>query len=178
MIENNLSAQTNTLLENTKIALEDYYKNNNPGNIKYFGKEGVEGVDYYLGTLENESGNLIKYKKFNTKAEGLSAIVNVIRNISEKNNTNSLEEIMNIYAVTDGSGKRFDKYESRLKDTFNIKDTINLEDDKQVKNLIMGITDVENPTEDIPELNHNLHYFETDYDDAVNLFKDPAMGME
>ena len=120
----------------------------------------------------------IKYKKFNTKADGLSAIVDVIKNISENNNTNSLEEIMNIYAVTDGSGKRFDEYEDRLKNTFNIPDTINLEDDQQVKNLIMGITDVENPTLDRPELNHNLHYFETDYDDAVNLFKDPVMGME
>ena len=186
----NLTEQTNTVLNNTNTPLkknlssenlnklENYYKRNNPGNIKYFSKEGIEGVDYYLGTAENESSNLIKYKKFNTKAEGLSAIANVIRNISENNNTNSLEKIMNIYAVTDGSGKRFDKYESRLKNTFNIKDTINLEDDKQVKNLIMGITDVENPTLNEPELNHNLYYFETDYDDAVNLFKDPVMAME
>ena len=42
----------------------------------------------------------------------------------------------------------------------------------------MGITDVENPTLDRPELNHNLYYFETDYDDAVNLFKEPVMAME
>lgn len=173
-----INTQTNTLLSSTKIALDDYYKNNNPGNIKYFNKGGIEGQDYYLGTSKDESGNLIKYKKFNTKAEGLSAIVDVIRNISEKKNTNSLEEIMNTYAVTDGSGKRFDEYESRLKNTFKIPDTINLEDDEQVKNLIMGITDVENPTLDKPELNHNLYYFETDYDDAVNLFKDPVMAME
>ena len=173
-----INTQTNTLLSSTKIALEDYYKNNNTGNIKYFGKEGVEGVDYYLGTSKDENDEFIKYRKFNTKAEGLSAIADVIRNISEKKNTNSLKEIMNTYAVTDGSGKKFDEYESRLKNTFKIPDTINLEDDEQVKNLIMGITDVENPTLDRPELNHNLYYFETDYDDAVNLFKEPVMAME
>jgi len=186
----NLTEQTNTVLNNTNTPLkknlssenlnklENYYKRNNPGNIKYFSEKGIEGVDYYLGTEKDYNNEFIKYRKFNTKAEGLSAIANVIRNISENNNTNSLEKIMNIYAVTDGSGKRFDKYESRLKNTFNIKDTINLEDDTQVKNLIMGITDVENPTLNKPELNHNLYYFETDYDDAVNLFKDPVMAME
>tara|TARA_B100000902_G_scaffold398374_1_gene464914 strand:- start:571 stop:1083 length:513 start_codon:yes stop_codon:yes gene_type:complete len=167
-----INTQTNTLLSSTKIALDDYYKNNNPGNVKYFDEGGIEGEDYYT------SSKGIKYKKFNTKAEGLSAIAETIRNISEKLNTNSLEKIMKEYAKDDKSGKRFSNYESRLTKTFNIPKEINLEDDTQVKNLIMGITDVENPTLDKPELNHNLYYFETDYDDAVNLFKDPVMAVE
>lgn len=153
--------------------LEKYYQNNNPGNIKYFDDDGIEGVDYYVGKDTN-----IKYKKFKTKAEGLSDIANTIKNISNRLNTNSLKEIMQTYASDDASGKRFEEYEPRLKNIFKIPDEINLEDDEQVKRLIMGITDVENPTLDRPELNHNKYYFETDYDDAVRLFKDPITAME
>ena len=66
------------------------YINNNPGNIKYFADGGIEGVDYYLG--KSDTG--IKYKKFNSKAEGLSAILDTVY----KYGTTNVDEIMSKYA--------------------------------------------------------------------------------
>ena len=82
---------------------------------------------------------------------------------------------MKEYAQDDASGKRFKKYESRLKNVFNIPNEINLEDDNQVKKLMMGITDVENPTLDKPDLNHNLYYFDHVLDIFVSAFNRPLV---
>ena len=158
-----LSKQTDELIVPKKKPpyINYYYRNNNPGMVKYTGTG-----DYFVGS----SGE--KYNKYNSKSEGLAAIANTIKSISERLDTNSLDKIMKEYAQDDASGERFKKYESRLKNVFNIPNEINLEDDSQVKKLMMGITDIENPTLDKPDLNHNLYYFETDYDDALKLFKE------
>ena len=89
------------------MRIQDYYKGNNPGNIKvssdwsgnfYLGKQ------YYAGFDKPEPR--IKYKKFDTRAEGLADIINTVK----KYDTDSLEEIVKSYASADESGERYKNY--------------------------------------------------------------------
>lgn len=144
------------------MRIQDYYKGNNPGNIKvssdwtgnfYLGKQ------YYTDT--NKPKPQIKYKKFDTRAEGLADIINTVK----KYDTNSLEEIVKSYASADESGERYKNYIKDLTEIYEVPKNINFSDDKQIVQLMKGITDIENP----PDADD--YYLDGDYIDAVKLIR-------
>ena len=65
--------------------------------------------------IEKGYTNKLIKDELNKELRFVNFVVDYI--LSKKKNTNSLEEIMNTYAVTDGSGKRFDEYKNRLTKT-------------------------------------------------------------
>ena len=142
------------------MRIQDYYKGNNPGNIKvssdwtgnfYLGKQ------YYTDT--NKPKPQIKYKKFDTRAEGLADIISTVK----KYDTDSLEEIVKSYASADESGERYKNYIKDLTEIYEVPKNINFSDDKQIVQLMKGITDIENP----PDADD--YYLDEDYIDAVKL---------
>jgi|TARA_R100001530_G_C4225651_1_gene131238 hypothetical protein len=144
------------------MRIQDYYKGNNPGNIKvssdwsgnfYLGKQ------YYAGFDKPEPR--IKYKKFDTRAEGLADIINTVK----KYDTDSLEEIVKSYASADESGERYKNYIKDLTEIYKVPKNINFSDDKQIVQLMKGITDIENP----PDADD--YYLDEDYIDAVKLIR-------
>ena len=144
------------------MRIQDYYKGNNPGNIKvssdwtgnfYLGKQ------YYTDT--NKPLPQIKYKKFDTRAEGLADIISTVK----KYDTDSLEEIVKSYASADESGERYKNYIKDLTEIYEVPKNINFSDDKQIVQLMKGITDIENP----PDADD--YYLDGDYIDAVKLIR-------
>lgn len=144
------------------MRIQDYYKGNNPGNIKvssdwtgnfYLGKQ------YYTDT--NKPKPQIKYKKFDTRAEGLADIISTVK----KYDTDSLEEIVKSYASADESGERYKNYIKDLTEIYEVPKNINFSDDKQIVQLMKGITDIENP----PDADD--YYLDGDYIDAVKLIR-------
>ena len=132
------------------------YRNNNPGNIKV--GSSWPG-DFYVGS----SGE--KYKKFDTKAMGLAAIIDTIKNYAETD----IDKIMSIYASDDASGKVNIDYAKNLKDNFNVLQTIDFNNDAQVLNLMEGITTMENKP------SAKQYYTEKDYEDALKLYRESKL---
>jgi len=140
------------------------YINNNPGNIKYFADGGIEGVDYYLG-----KGNTgIKYRKFNSKAEGLSAILDTVY----KYGISNVDEIMNKYAKTDKSGKVIEDYGKELRYAYDVAKNLDYDNTEQLKNFVEGITHFENSAN---SEDYRNYYTEKDYNDAVKLFQEKKL---
>ena len=140
------------------------YINNNPGNIKYFDDGGKDGVDYYLG--KSDTG--IKYKKFNSKAEGLSAILDTVY----KYGISNVDEIMNKYAKTDKSGKVIEDYGKELRYAYDVAKNLDYDNTEQLKNFVEGITHFENSAN---SEDYRNYYTEKDYDDAVKLFQEKKL---
>ena len=140
------------------------YINNNPGNIKYFADSGIEGVDYYLG--KGDTG--IKYRKFNSKAEGLSAILDTVY----KYGISNVDEIMNKYAKTDKSGKVIEDYGKELRYAYDVAKNLDYDNTEQLKNFVEGITHFENSAN---SEDYRNYYTEKDYDDAVKLFQEKKL---
>ena len=140
------------------------YINNNPGNIKYFAHVGIEGVDYYLG--KGDTG--IKYRKFNSKAEGLSAILDTVY----KYGISNVDEIMNKYAKTDKSGKVIEDYGKELRYAYDVAKNLDYDNTEQLKNFVEGITHFENSAN---SEDYRNYYTEKDYDDAVKLFQEKKL---
>ena len=140
------------------------YINNNPGNIKYFADSGIEGVDYYLG--KGDTG--IKYRKFNSKAEGLSAILDTVY----KYGISNVDEIMNKYAKTDKSGEVIKDYGKELRYAYDVAKNLDYDDTEQLKNFVEGITHFENSAN---SEDYRNYYTEKDYDDAVKLFQEKKL---
>ena len=140
------------------------YINNNPGNIKYFADCGIEGVDYYLG--KGDTG--IKYRKFNSKAEGLSAILDTVY----KYGISNVDEIMNKYAKTDKSGKVIEDYGKELRYAYDVAKNLDYDNTEQLKNFVEGITHFENSAN---SEDYRNYYTEKDYDDAVKLFQEKKL---
>ena len=132
------------------------YRNNNPGNIK---TGALWPGDFYVTSIGN------KYRKYKTKAEGLAAIIDVMKNYAETD----IDKIMNIYAKDDTSGKANPNYAQDLKDNFDVMQTIDFDDDAQLLNLMEGITTMEN-TEDAKQ-----YYTEKDYNDALKLYRESKL---
>jgi|TARA_R100001129_G_scaffold173027_1_gene144138 hypothetical protein len=140
------------------------YINNNPGNIKYFGDGGVEGVDYYLG--KGDTG--IKYRKFKSKADGLSAILDTVY----KYGTTNVDEIMGKYASDDKSGTAIEDYGSELRFAYDVAKNLDYDNAEQLKNFVQGITHFENSANSEDYANY---YTEKDYEDAVKLFQEKKL---
>ena len=140
------------------------YINNNPGNIKYFADGGIEGVDYYLG--KGDTG--IKYRKFNSKAEGLSEILDTVY----KYGISNVDEIMNKYAKTDKSGKVIEDYGKELRYAYDVAKNLDYDNTEQLKNFVEGITHFENSAN---SEDYRNYYTEKDYDDAVKLFQEKKL---
>ena len=140
------------------------YENNNPGNITYWSSSGIEGVDYYLG----KKGSGIKYKKFNTKSEGLSAILDTMYNYA---NTD-IDKIMESYASTDKSGKVIDNYGEQLRNTYNIAKDVNYNNNEQLLEIMKGVTHFENSAN---SQDYKKHYLDKDYDDALKMFQEKRL---
>ena len=133
--------------------LEEYYINNNPGNIKYTDKGGTEGVDYYLSA----TGTGIKYRKFNSKAEGLKGILDVIY----------------CYASTDDkSGKVIKNYGAELRHAYNVAKNLDYDNNDELKKLIQGVTHFENSAN---SQDYRAYYTDKDYDDAIKLFQEERL---
>ena len=132
------------------------YRNNNPGNIK---TGALWPGDFYVTSKGN------KYRKYKTKAEGLAAIIDVMKNYAETD----IDKIMDIYAKDDASGKANPNYAQDLKDNFDVMQTIDFDDDAQLLNLMEGITTMEN-TEDAKQ-----YYTEKDYNDALKLYRESKL---
>ena len=122
---------------------------NNPGNIK--AGSSWKGETYGDGV----------YRKYPTKAEGLAAIIDVMKGYD----TNSLNEILNRYSTPDESGEPYEDYYKDLTEIYEVPENINFSDDMQVIRLMKGVTDVENP----PEAND--YYLDNDYIDALQLIR-------
>ena len=142
------------------LLLEQKYRNNNPGNIKlssdwtgdfYFGKQ-------YYGAVGKPLPK-IKYKKFDTKEEGLANIITTIK----KYDTNSLNEIITRYAGDDESGERYKSYYEDLSEIYEVPDNIDFTNKEHVIRLMKGITDIEND----PDAND--YYNQDDYIQAYEL---------
>lgn len=148
------------------MRIQDYYKGNNPGNIKvssdwtgnfYLGKQYHEAIHPSVDKPLPQ----IKYKKFDTRAEGLADIISTVK----KYDTDSLEEIVKSYASADESGERYKNYIKDLTEIYEVPKNINFSDDKQIVQLMKGITDIENP----PDADD--YYLDGDYIDAVKLIR-------
>ena len=137
------------------------YRNNNPGNIKV--SSNWTG-DFYIGTKGN------KYKKFDTKAMGLAAIIDTMRNYAEDDKLiTDIDRIMNTYATDDKSGKVIDDYAGQLKKHWNVLQNINYDDDNQLLNIMKGVTDLENLE------TSSQYYTEKDYVDALKLYRESKL---
>ena len=147
-----------------------YYRNNNPGNIKV--SKGWTG-DFYLGKEYYEAIHPSvdkplprnKYKKFDTKAEGLAAIIDTMQNYM----TSDIDKIMSNYAASDVSGTVINDYSEQLKKHFNVLQNIDFNDDEQLINIMKGVTDLENPD------TASQYYKQKDYEDAVNLYRESKL---
>jgi hypothetical protein len=150
-----------------------YYRNNNPGNIKV--SKGWTG-DFYLGTqyykdinkpvfMGKEPLPRNKYKKFDTKAEGLAAIIDTMKNYM----TSDIDTIMSNYAASDVSGTVINDYAEQLKKHYNVVQNIDFDDDEQLINIMKGVTDLENPD------TASQYYKQKDYEDAVNLYRESKL---
>ena len=133
------------------------YRNNNPGNVKV--SSNWTG-DFYIGT-----GGVEKYKKFDTKAMGLAAIIDTMKNYMQTD----INKIMNIYAKDDASGKANPKYAQDLKNNFDVLQTIDFDDDTQILNLMEGITHLENDSD------YKQYYTEKDFNDALKLYRESKL---
>ena len=132
------------------------YRNNNPGNIKV---SSTWPGDFYI----TDKGN--KYKKFDTKAMGLAAIIDTMKNYAETD----INKIMDIYAKDDASGKANPNYAQDLKNSFDVMQTIDFDDDVQVLNLMEGITHLENDSD------YKEYYTEKDFNDALKLYRESKL---
>jgi len=139
-----------------KNSPEYIYRNNNPGNIKV---SSNWAGDFYIGTKGN------KYKKFDTKAEGLAAIIDTMKNYAETD----IDKIMGVYAKDDSSGKVNKDYAQNLKDNFDFLQTIDFNDDAQILNLMEGVTHFENDS------NYKQYYIEEDFNDALKLYRESKL---
>ena len=150
-----------------------YYRNNNPGNIKV--SKGWTG-DFYLGKqyykdinkpvfMGKESLPRNKYKKFDTKAEGLAAIIDTMQNYM----TSDIDKIMEDYATSDVSGTVINDYAEQLKKHYNVIQNIDFDDDEQLINIMKGVTDLENPD------TASQYYKQKDYEDAVKLYRESKL---
>ena len=140
------------------------YINNNHGNIKYFSKGGTKGVDYYLST----TGTGIKYKKFNSKAEGLKGILDLVYTYV---NTD-VDSIMKEYAKDDTSGKAIKNYGAELRHAYNVAKNLDYDNNDELKKFIQGVTHFENSAN---SEDYKAYYTDKDYDDAVKLFQEKRL---
>ena len=150
-----------------------YYRHNNPGNIKV--SKGWTG-DFYLGKqyykdinkpvfMGKEPLPVNKYKKFDTKAEGLAAIIDTMQNYM----TSDIDKIMENYATSDVSGTVINDYAEQLKKHYNVIQNIDFDDDEQLINIMKGVTDLENPD------TASQYYKQKDYEDAVKLYRESKL---
>ena len=144
--------------------LEEYYINNNPGNIKYTDKGGTEGVDYYLSA----TGTGIKYRKFNSKAEGLKGILDVIYGYA----STDVDDIMTKYATDDKSGKVIKNYGAELRHAYNVAKNLDYDNNDELKKLIQGVTHFENSAN---SQDYRAYYTDKDYDDAIKLYRESKL---
>ena len=140
------------------------YENNNPGSITYWDDVGIEGVDYYLG----KKGSGIKYKKFNSKAEGLKGILDVIYNYA----STDIDTIMNKYAKDDKSGKAIENYGEELRYAYDLSKTLDYDNNDQLLEFIKGVTHFENSAN---SQDYRKYYMDKDYEDAVKLFQEKRL---
>ncbi len=143
-----------------KEAVAKFYENNNAGNIK----KGTFGGQTWGGKTYEGKKTGIKYRKYDSKEQGLADIINVIQNYK----TNDLKKIMSKYASDDESGKVYSKYFEDVKKAIG-SDKINFKDNEQIKNLMKVITTVENKSNSVPPA---LYYKEEDFDKAVDLYRE------
>ena len=143
-----------TMVGETKLNYK--YRNNNPGNIKVSSKWTG---DFYLTSKGN------KYKKFDTKAMGLAAIIDTMKNYMQTD----IDKTMDIYAKDDASGKANPKYAQDLKNNFDVLQTIDFDDDTQILNLMEGITHLENDSD------YKEYYTENDFSDALKLYRESKL---
>tara|TARA_R110002051_G_scaffold7082_4_gene33358 strand:+ start:2297 stop:2809 length:513 start_codon:yes stop_codon:yes gene_type:complete len=144
-----------------KNSPEYIYRNNNPGNIKV---SSNWAGDFYIGTKGN------KYKKFDTKAMGLAAIIDTMRNYAEDDTLiTDIDKVMSTYATDDKSGKVIDDYAGKLKKHWNVLQNINYDDDNQLLNIMKGVTDLENKE------SANQYYIEEDFNDALKLYRESKL---
>ena len=136
--------------------LEEYYINNNPGNIKV--SKGWAG-DFYIGLKGG------KYKKFDTKAMGLANIIHTMKNYMETD----IDKIIGIYAQSDESGDVNPNYSEELKKHYNVLQNIDFDNDEQLINIMKGVTDLENPD------TASQYYKQKDYEDAVKLYRESKL---
>jgi len=142
-----------------KEAVAKFYENNNAGNIK----KGTFGGQTWGGKTYQGKKTGIKYRKYDSKEQGLADIINVIQNY----NTNDLKKIISKYASDDESGKVYKHYYEDLRKV--LPEKINFKDNDQVKNLMKVITSVENEGNSVPP---TLYYREEDFDKAVDLYRE------
>tara|TARA_Y100001963_G_C6752662_1_gene435041 strand:- start:344 stop:844 length:501 start_codon:yes stop_codon:yes gene_type:complete len=140
------------------------YINNNPGNIKYFSEGGTEGVDYYLSA----TGTGIKYKKFNSKAEGLKGILDLVYT----HVNTDVDSIMKEYAKDDKSGKAIKNYGAELRHAYNVAKNLDYDNNDELKKFIQGVTHFENSAN---SEDYRAYYTDKDYDDAVKLFQEERL---
>jgi hypothetical protein len=138
-------------------AINKFYINNNPGNIK----KGTFGGQTWGGKTYEGKKTGTSYRKYNSKEEGLVDIINVIKNYQ----TNDLKRIINKYAQNDESGKVYKSYYKDLNKVLPKK--LDFNDNNQMKNLMKVITVVENKSNSVPP---GLYYKEEDFDKAINLY--------
>ena len=139
-------------------AVNKFYQNNNPGNIK----KGTFGGQTWGGDTYEGKKTGISYRKYNSKEEGLVDIINVMKNYK----TNDLKRIINKYAQNDKSGKVYKNYYNDIKKVIG-SDKIDFNNNSQIKNLMKVITVTENKDNSVPP---GLYYKEKDFDKAISLY--------
>lgn len=141
-------------MEQTLLAIREFFKNNNPGNIKLpFNQDGltkeqiikiakekgyVENKDFYMGDYA--------YKKFSTPKQGIIALVEQ----AQRYNTNNLNEILENYAkpeVVNGEKRyptKYNVYKEKFKKYGLDSDTIDFTNKDEVKAFAKAFIEIEN----------------------------------
>lgn len=141
-------------MNKTLLAIREYFKNNNPGNIKLpFNQDGLskqqiiekanklgyeQGKDYYMGDFA--------YRKYSNPSKGIIEMIEQ----AERYKTNNLNEIIENYArpeIVDGEKRfptKYNTYKEKFKKYGLDQDTIDFSDKKQVIAFAKAFVEVEN----------------------------------
>ena len=141
-------------MDKTLLAIREYFKNNNPGNIKLpFNQDGLskdqiikkanelgykQGKDYYMGDFA--------YRKYNNPSKGIIEMIEQ----AERYKTNNLNQIIENYAkpeIVNGEKRfptKYNTYKEKFKKYGLDQDTIDFSNKKQVKAFAKAFIEVEN----------------------------------
>ena len=166
-------------MNNTLLAIREYFKNNNPGNVKLpFNQDGLskeqiikkaselgyeQGKDYYMGDFA--------YRKYSSPTKGIIEMIEQ----AERYKTNNLNEIIENYAkpeIVNGEKRfptKYNIYKEKFKKYGLDQDTIDFSDKKQVSAFAKAFVEVENQVKkDGSPTGWEKYYTDDVIDSAVN----------
>jgi hypothetical protein len=166
-------------MDKSLLAIREYFKNNNPGNVKLpFNQDGLskkdiirkanelgykEGKDYYMGDFA--------YRKYSNPNKGIIEMIEQ----AERYKTNNLNEIIENYArpeIVEGQKRfptKYNTYKEKFKKYGLDQDTIDFSNKEQVIAFTKAFVEVENQVKkDGSPTNWEKYYTDDVINTAVN----------